>query len=272
MRQSEVGGAQAGINALYADGAEFIDSDDAAVSDFADEANASNPLYEQDRRQLNTPNNIKASTTFVDYLMANGDPRVNVLFETPANGGIVTGMRQGDYERPTTELDSDDISRAMISATDPVYFFTESESLFLQAEAAVRGFGTGDAQSLYNEAVLSAFARLGLDGSTFIAGGGVYEYPVAGTSAEQLEAVMMQKWVSQARVNGLESWFDHLRTGFPVENTNPTAAAVPGELNFPVNAVTTGYPRRLLYPDREVSRNPNTPDQKDIFTSIWWDQ
>ncbi|MGL1886049.1 MAG: SusD/RagB family nutrient-binding outer membrane lipoprotein [Reichenbachiella sp.] len=261
--------ASQGIDALYADGVEFLLMD-AAVTGFTDVANASNPLYEQDRRQLNTPNNLRASTTFVDFLQSNADPRLNVLYETPVNGGVITGLRQGDYDRPTTEIDPDDISRAVVEATDPVHFFTTAEVLFLQAEAAVRGYGTGDAKTLYDAAVMAAFDMYGFDATTFVAVGGNYEFP-SGTFDQNLEAVMMQKWAAQARVNGLESWFDHLRTGYPLENTS-TSTFVSGQLNYPVNGVTSNrFPRRLLYPDSEVSRNPNTPDQMDIFTSVWWD-
>ncbi|MEO9804272.1 MAG: SusD/RagB family nutrient-binding outer membrane lipoprotein [Reichenbachiella sp.] len=272
MRQTEsrASVAQAGIDALYASNAEFLDAS-AAVTSFADQANASNPLFEQDRRQLNTANNLKASTTMVDYLTNNGDPRINSLYEVPANGGLITGQRQGDYELSTLDLDPDDVSRAIVTATDPVYFISDVESLFLQAEAAARGYGTGDAKTLYDAAVNASFSMYGEDASTFIAAAGLYEYP-NGTLAQNIEAIIMQKWVANARINGLEAWFDHLRTGFPLESTSATTF-VSGQLNYPVNGVTSGqYPRRYLYPDREVSRNANTPTQKDIHTAVWWDQ
>lgn len=272
MRQTEArpSVAETGINALYSAGVDFLDAS-AAVDDFADQANASNPLYEQDRRQLNTENNLKASTTFVDFMTNNGDPRLDHLFDIPVNGGAITGMRQGDFNLPTTDLDPDNVSRATVTALDPVYFFTLSESLFLQAEAAARGYGTGNATTLYNAAITASFNMYGESAATFIGAGGAYEYP-AGTEAQNVEAIMMQKWASNARVNGLEAWFDHLRTGYPVESTDPNSF-VSGQLNYPVNGVTGGrYPRRYLFPDREVSRNPNTPAQKDIHTAVWWDQ
>ena len=49
---------------------------------------------------------------------------------------------------------------------------SKEESLFLQAEAKER-FGTG-AKALYDAAVLENFNKYGLDGSSFIAPGGVY--------------------------------------------------------------------------------------------------
>lgn len=272
MRQTESrpSVAENGIDGLYSSGVTFLNTS-AAVVDFADQANASNPLYEQDRRQLNTENNLKASTTFVDYMTANGDPRLSYIYEVPVNGGTINGMRQGDYNLSTLDLDPDDVSRALITATDPVYFFTEHESLFLQAEAAARGYGTGNAAALYNAAVTASFDMYGESAASFIAASGIYEYP-AGTEAQNIEAIMMQKWVANARVNGLESWFDHLRTGIPAESDDPNNFVL-GQLNYPVNGVTGGrYPRRYLFPDREVSRNPNTPDQKDIHTAVWWDQ
>jgi len=270
MRQSGVNSAtaKAGIEGLYTSGAEFLNTD-AAVWGFKDEANASNPLYEQDRRQLNTPKNIRASSTFVTFMQNNGDPRINMLYEAPEAGGPVTGMRQGDYELSSLDLDDATVSLARIRATDPVYFFTRAEVLFLEAEAAARGYNGTDAKGLYDQAVSESFAFYGFDADGHLTAGGPYEFPNS-TEEENIRAIMMQKWAAQARVNGLEAWFDHLRTGHPQENNSPTSF-VPNRLNYPVNGLTSGkFPKRLLYPDREVSRNENVPAQKDIFTPVWW--
>ena len=292
MRESLITGSTtpAAIGTLVDGGASFLTTD-AAISSFVDETGRSNPLFESDRRELNTSNNLKGSFTLMNYLESNADPRLDTLFEEPLNEGVMRGQIQGTNSLSTTELDPDDISRAEILATDPAYFMTASEAYFLRAEAAARGFTSEDAESLYNAGVTAAFARFGEDmeaaAASFIGVGGAYEYP-AGTQSENINAIMMQKWVSQARANGMEAWFDILRTGIPgwspvaaddaaYDPTSLNGDGKPQVLTWPEDAVTFEaqgqYPHRLFYPDRETDRNPEAPSQtaNTIFTAVWWD-
>jgi hypothetical protein len=202
-----------------------------------------------------------------------------VFYDAPISGGPVKGMRQGTSSVPSTQLDSKTISGAKVLATDPVYFISLSEAYFLRAEAAARGFSNEDAGALYAQGVLSAFSRHNLDGSTLLAG--VYAYP-NGTTAENVEAIIEQKWIAQVGGNSLEAWFDKLRTGYP-----SFSASAPGDggydpfapgapiFTFPVDAVTFDgkFPRRLLIPEDEILNNPNAPAQpaNGILTPVWWD-
>ena len=96
LRQTEVrpSVAQAGIMAMITAGDEFL-TEDAGVGllgdVFKDEANLSNPLYETDRRQLNTATNLRASTTLWSYLNDNSDPRLQSYY------GLGNPLDQGDY-------------------------------------------------------------------------------------------------------------------------------------------------------------------------------
>jgi hypothetical protein len=272
--------AQSLISALVNSGAPFLESD-AAITGYEDLPDRSNPLYEADRRDQNTKTNLKASLTLVNYLELNSDPRLDEFFDTPIKGGAVKGMRQGTSSIPSTVLDSETISGAKVNAEDPVYFISLSESYFLRAEAAARGFSSEDAKSMYDQGVIAAFARYGLDGSDFVAPGGAYEYP-SGTVEENVEAIIEQKWISHVGGNSLEAWFDMLRTGYPSFSEfapgeagyNPLAPGAP-IFSFPVDAVTFDgqYPRRLMIPEDEVLNNPNAPAQPEdgILTPVWWD-
>ena len=123
--------AQAGIQALYARNATFL-QEDARVAGFIDAASESNPLYEQNIRQLNTPGNLVASRTFLTYLQANGDPRADDFF-----GGNATGLDQGDFLNTSSAALG--ASVFVESPTDPVVFLSAAESYFLQAEAREQG-------------------------------------------------------------------------------------------------------------------------------------
>ncbi|MCF8331178.1 MAG: SusD/RagB family nutrient-binding outer membrane lipoprotein [Bacteroidales bacterium] len=252
--------AENGITDMYNQGAEFL-AIDAKMDVFVDQDSKSNPFYEMDRRQLNTPNNLRASETMVDsFLAPNSDPRLQELYNESVNG-TYTAMPQGSHNAPTSDIDPDDISVVHLEPTDPVKFISAAESHFLQAEVAlIYGLG-GSAQTHYENGVMAAFAQYGLDGSSFIASGGAYEYPASGTEAEQLEAIITQKWAAMARFQGMEAWTEWRRTGYPDFFTVPVD-----------NALGTDFLLRLLFPDSERKANTNTPAQVPVTVPVWWDQ
>jgi hypothetical protein len=277
---ADPGKAQTLISGLVNSGATFLETD-ASISTYYDEPDRGNPLYEADRRNLNTATNLKASLTLVNYLEANSDPRISAFFDAPTAGGPIRGMRQGTSSIPSTQLDSRIVSGATVLPTDPVYFISLPEAYFLRAEAAARGFSNEDAQALYELGVLAAFDRYDLDGSSFVEPGGAYEYP-SGSVEENVEAIIEQKWIAQVGANAMEAWFDMLRTGYPSFSSSAPGEAgydpfAPGApiFTFPVDAVTPNgqYPKRLLIPEDEILNNPNAPEQpaNGILTPVWWD-
>ncbi len=258
--------AKAGIEALYARNAQFL-KEDAKVTGFSDNPSLSNPLYEQNIRQLNTATNLVASNTFLKFLQENNDPRATDFF-----GANATGLDQGDFLNSSNAALGASIFKQ--SATDPVVFLSAAESYFLQAEARERYFSGDGAKQLYNNGVVAAFSALGEDGSSFVAPGGAYAYP-SGTSAQNIEAILVQKWTSFAYgVHLIEGWFERNRTGLPknspVYSSDPSYA--PGEFVVSKNSVLGAgqYPKRLVFPDAEISTNPNTPAQVPITTPVWW--
>ncbi len=272
--------AQSLITALVGSGALFLDTD-ASIANYYDQPDRGNPLYEADRRNQNTTSNLKASLTMVNYLELNIDSRLDAFYDLPTAGGPIKGMRQGTSSTPSTQLDSRTISGAKVLPTDPVYFISLPEAYFLRAEAAARGFSNENAKTLYDLGVLAAFDRYGLNGSSYIGAGGVYKYP-EGTTEQNVEAIIEQKWIAHLGGNSMEAWFDMLRTGYPSFSTSAPGLAgydplAPGApiFSFPVDAVTFDgqFPRRLLIPEDEVLNNPNAPAQpaNGILTPVWWD-
>jgi hypothetical protein len=262
--------AQAGVQALYARGAQFLTTD-AGVSNFTNAPGLDNPLYEQNIRQLNTPDNLRASRTFASWLQANNDPRITTYFGSTTAGSI----NQGDYNN-TTDPNYPRAAVFVQKPTDPVIFLSLPESYFLQAEADLRYFGGLRAQSLYNQGVIAAFNEAGqANGANFVAPTGAYAYPVAGTFDQKLEAIIVQKWASFPHgVEFIEGYFEKQRTGYPrtstVYSTDPSY--VPGRLVVSRNSVLPAgqLPRRLVYPYSETSRNTNAPEVVPITTPVWF--
>ncbi|MBA2250205.1 MAG: SusD/RagB family nutrient-binding outer membrane lipoprotein [Chitinophagaceae bacterium] len=258
--------AQAGVQALYARNAVFL-TEDAKITGFSNAPSLSNPLYEQNIRQLNTDANLVASTTFVSFLKANNDPRLADYFS--AN---TTSLNQGDFINSTAAALA--ATKLKQSPTDPVVFISAAESYFLQAEARERYFAGAGAKQLYDIGVLAAFSAVGENGSSFIAPGGAYAYP-SGTFDQNLAAIITQKWASfPYGVHFIEGWLDRNRTGLPksspVYSTSPSY--ISGQFVVSKNSVLPAgeYPKRLVFPDAERSTNPNTPPQVPITTPVWW--
>lgn len=268
LRQTEArpSVAQAGIMGMINAGTNFLDLD-ASLGGFTDAPNISNPLYESDKRQLNTTLNLRASTTMHSYLTANSDERLP-LFYTPGNS-----LDQGDYNSTASP---NSVAVSILSPTTPVYFISLEESLFMQAEAMERYNGGTGAKALYDAAVMENFNKWGLDGAPYVAAAGVYEYPTAGTFDEKLTAIITQKWIGSYPGNGAESFFEWHRTGIPATSSvaQSDATYVPGQFAVSINGVLgpTGFPQRLLYPNTETSRNANAPAVVPITTPIWWNQ
>lgn len=261
--------AHAGITALYARNAEFLTTDAGVTQGFSDAPGKDNPLYEQNIRQLNTPDNLRASYTFVSYLQANGDPRLVDYFGSMTPKSI----NQGDF----LSNDGNVLTAAVFKQhpSDPVVFISAAESYFMQAEASERyRSGTG-AKGLYDQGVLAAFDSENEDGTSFIAAGGNYEYPSGGTLDEKIDAIVTQEWASfPYGVHFLEGWFGRNRTGFPktspVYSTDPSYVA--GEFVISKNSVLPPgmFPKRLVFPDAERSRNTSTPPEVPATTKVWW--
>jgi hypothetical protein len=269
--------ASAGINAMYNSGASFLTAD-AAVTNFTDAPGLDNPFYEQDKRALNVATNLRASTTFVKWLEENNDPRIVYYFQSANPGSI----NQGDYKanNPVYQAAPTFRNSDHTSVTDPVEFISLAESFFLQAEADVRYFGGTQAQGLYNQGVLAAFAETGNDGSSFIAPGGAYAWGQeveGGQTLGPIEQIIRQKWASFAYgCHALEGYLDKNRTGFP--QTSPVYSTdityVPGQFVVSKNSILPPgeLPKRLVYPSDEIATNPNTPAPVPTTTPVWWGQ
>jgi hypothetical protein len=147
--------------------------------------------------------------------------------------------------------------------------FTDFESLFLQAEAAERGFISGDPKALYESAVTQSIIYMGGTEGTFAAaatylaqaGKPLVNWDLA---SNKIQIIITQKWCALNGISALPIWTDYRRTGYPdfihwsadPAKKNPTP------------------PVRLLYPQTEISTNNDNvvaQGNLDYFTSkLFW--
>lgn len=144
---------------------------------------------------------------------------------------------------------------------------TATESLFLQAEAAERGWIPGDPESLYEQAITESYNYLLVTNAAATASV-YYGQPIQNVgwaaSSNKLEAIIVQKWAALNGIDMEEVWSDYRRTGFPSDL--PIS-------NSP-NTVSKKPPVRLLYPQIEYQTNSasvNAEGTINQFTSkIFW--
>ncbi|HEX8268276.1 MAG TPA: SusD/RagB family nutrient-binding outer membrane lipoprotein [Flavobacterium sp.] len=282
IRESEVAASQpyiqAEMNEFVASGAEFLTEDVTINPGYSNSSTArQNPFYSAygfliDETTTATGNQATAASEHaIDFLTGQlpqtqdvYDPRITRLFE-PVAGGNFVGVPQGIEDLPGVDEVSPLGPGLIINSAQDGYIFTASESFLLQAEAISRGYMAGNATALFDMAIESSFARLGntaAQASAYIAeinAGSRLDYD---TNPNKIEAIMLQKYVALMGINGIESWIEYTRTGYP-------------ETPLATTATRPARPRRLLYPASEYTANGvNVPAQtvSDVFTTgPFWD-
>lgn len=266
--------AQAGITKMYTDGAQFI-SFDVVFDHFASEQNKRNPTYETFVDRLG--GNVSMSRTLTYFLDSLADPRIAELVKKPTSpvfgsGYYANTLRQGDFYNNDFGVGANiaQLCTPNLGPVDPVFFMSEAESYFLQAEAVARYGVAGNAQTLYEDGIEASFSRLGVSGASTLYGvGGPYEFNSANMES-MVESIITQKWIAMTNNQGLESFLEHNRTHYPAESTSSNF--VFGKLNISIGSSTGAFfPKRLIFPDSERKRNPNTPAAEVITKRIWWD-
>ncbi len=146
--------------------------------------------------------------------------------------------------------------------------FSSHESLFDQAEAAFRGWISGDAKALYQAAITESFINLGVKDPSASAKIYYSQTGVANvnydTETNKLALIITQKWASLNGVNPFEAWCDYRRLGYP--------ASLP--ISVDPSTSVKKIPIRLLYPQSEYSYNSaNVTAQgavSQFTTKIFW--
>lgn len=147
--------------------------------------------------------------------------------------------------------------KAAVMQADEVYF--------LLAEAAAKGIIAGSAETYYKKGVEMALKRWGETIPATYFNNPVAAYPAAGTKAQQLAAIGLQKWLGLFMM-GSEAYADYRRTRVPyLENQ--------GMLSSTVNV----FPLRYRYPESEFKNNAGNYqaaiaklDKGDVeFSKIW---
>lgn len=219
---------------------------DAKFAAFKAEQTGYNPFYNTFVDRLT--GNINANKTLMDYLVNNTDPRRTKIFTASVTGANYNAVATGDSKNLSGKTIKD-FATPTVGNVSPVYFFTKEEVLFLIAEAQARYGTAAAAETAFNAAVAASQTSWG------VATADLKAYPYNG-----LESILVQKWIAAANKNGIESFFDYNRTGYPnFFSESLTSTLQPGQ-----------RPKRLFFPDNERKTNANTPAKVALTEKVWW--
>jgi len=235
-----------------------------------------NPIYGD--AHVGNRDDYGLSRSFVDTLKSWADPRLPVYAQIPPAGTPYRGLANGllDGEKIDTLDALKYISRigALWRETPdaPLVLLSYSEVLFLQAEAAERGWipgGSAAADTFYTNAITASMQQYGIAPAAIATylGQPKVGYDAAGvTLAGHLQQIAFQKWLSMF-MQGPEAWTEWRRTLVPT--------VVAG-----CHAVSSSIPERLPYDDNEAVLNKSSLDaavaaqgfsaSNDLFKPLWF--
>lgn len=221
---------------------------------------------------------MRLSDTFVSWMQDNGDPRLEVL-SWVESGAPHQGLPNG--LDPTTLisqgpvggdlLDYSQVNPSLVKKDSPSMLITYAEVELMLAEAAIRGWHTGNAATHYNNGVRAAMANWGFYGVDTPATADVDAYLSANpfVEANGLEMIGEQYWAATF-LNPWEGYSNWRRVEFPVLTP----------VNYTGNATGGTIPRRMKYPLVEFTVNEEhvkaavsrlVPGENTYTSRIWWD-
>lgn len=231
-----------------------------------------------------------AAEPFVDQLKSTNDPRGQYILATYEDPGAVANDTDPDTELANQfgvpiGVDNDSITSdapgnpqrgargsglnysqmniySVAAPAAPDFYVTYAQTSLLLAEAAVRGWVTGDPQTYYEDAIRADMQAYALyPQTTPISDAEIDAYlaepGVAYNAGDALELINTQYWVVNIR-NGTEAFANFRRSGYP--------DLAPNLYN---NNLQGGFARRLSYPDYEGSSNADS--YSDAITAIGGD-
>ena len=223
-----------------------------------------NPIYTN--FHVDKRDDYGMSKTLVDSMRSWNDPRLPI-YAQPNDTGAYEGLPNGlnDGAGPQLKYVSRFGAYWRETPAAPLALLTYPEVLFLEAEAAERGWIGGSAATFYADAIRASMEQYGIATAAIDAYLAQPRVVYAG-GATGLTQIAYQKWLSLF-MQGMEGWTEVRRTGVP--------ALVPGP-----NAVLPSIPERLPYADNEQVLNRANVDaavaaqgfksSTDLTTPLWF--
>jgi hypothetical protein len=221
-------------------------ADDCKIA-FSGAAGGENP-WQQNFLPAST---LVLANTFVDGFKTRNDPRLSKMIAPAKETGLYTGRESGLDN--IGSLESYSIPAAFYAGANANnYLVNYTEALFLKAEATNIISGATAAQPFYQDGVRKHMEKVGVsstDIDAYLLSRGTLN------SSNALRLIIEEKFV--ANFLNADNFTDWRRTGFPV-------------LTKVKNAISD-IPRRVLYPNSEITANPQPQQKAKTTDRLWWD-
>lgn len=248
-----------------------------------------NPLHEN--MSISKRQDFAPSKTIVDVLLSYKDPRVlSYGVPSPQNNfdAVPFGVPRNEISNYTGKIVM--FNPKLYAMNAPITIISASRMLLVAAEAAVRGWISADAATLYKDGITMSFEEKDFESDVegykandpdlweswetdygFILTVDDYlaqpEVALTGSNVEKIEKIAMQRWLNGFMEDGLEAWSDWRRLNVPT--LTPGQAA-------PSTITHVPYRRQYYLIDYETNmdnyRQAISAQGADNFdTRLWWD-
>ena len=243
-------------------------------------------------------NTYYLAAPFITQLKSTGDPRLKYVAAKYSNPGnaptLIPDTASADQYGLPIGYDSSTLPTApgyrgavgsgfnysqlnysvFAKVTAPQFFVTYAQTELLLAEAAYRGWISGNPAAYYNAGVQADMDRYtAFDASAVIPlateTAFVNSAPIAYNSANALPLINTQYWIASFG-NGAEAWANFRRSGYPALTPN----------SYPGRQIKGNFVRRFTYPQTEQSINAanynaavtDIGGSDDLDTPVFWDK
>ena len=260
------GSVQAEIQALVNNPLLILDNSQNAQLSYPGTVGQSNPLWQTlDNFAGGTNPFWYAGGTLVNIMNTNNDPRRATYFDfdTDPGTGITATQYVGQDQGVLSPTDISPVSLNILRPDLEDRFSTAAETNYFIAEAILKGFATGDAQSFYAAGLQASLDSYdgqpgeipAADKAAYIASRG----SIAGLATnDAINQVNIEQYVALF-TRGLEAWTHWRRTKVPT-------------FQLPVQAQLSDIIRRYGYPTDELTANVNSPEASlPLIEPMWFE-
>lgn len=222
-----------------------------------------NPLY----NTLVNEQQTVPTEFFVNELNAKSDPRRDVFFnpESKKDGNY----KGAPYAKQVTYGDFSNVGPRLKEKTNPGVIFDYTETCFLLADAANRGFSVGGTpEDYYKKGILASMNFWGVanaDVQTYVGRADVAFATATGTPKEK---IAYQLWIAYYN-RGFEAWTEYRRLDFPVLQA-PSTAVEAADGKVPVRNIYSLFDKTLNKNNYEAAATAIGGDL--MTTKIFWDR
>lgn len=250
------------IESAYSSGVMTNESDTALFQYFSSNTDM-NPLYST----LVNESQTVPTEYFVNELNAKEDPRRDIFFnpESKKEGSY----KGAPYAKQVSYNDFSNVGPRLKEKNNPGVIFDYTETCFLLADAANRGFNVGGtAEEYYKKGILASMQFWGIadaDAQTYVGRVDVAFATAAGTTKEK---IAYQLWIAYYN-RGFEAWTEYRRLDFPLLQA-PSTAVDAAQGKVPVRNIYSLFDKTLNKENYEAAATAIGGDL--MTTKIFWDK